>query len=92
MREISSKTFDNLIEKYSNRENFVDYTICGSLIDNHILIADGCKTTIVREKYLNEWSSCYTIIMYNKTPKKYQEIISLLDDDEIEKAEKMFFA
>ena len=92
MREITYKTFENLIEKYSQRDDFEQYTIEGCLLDNYILRASGCKTTIVREKYLNEWSSCYEIIMYNKTPKNYEKIIDLLCDDEYSKAEKLFFA
>ena len=92
MREISYKTYENLIEKYSKKENFMDWQIDGCLVDNHILTADGCKTTIVREKYLNEWSSCYEIIMYNKMPKKYQKVIDLICDDEMNEARKLFFA
>lgn len=92
MREISYNTFNNLIEQYQKQNNFEQFTIEGCLLDNYILTADKCKTTIVREKYLNEWSSCYEIIMYNKTPKKYQKIIDLIYDGYIEKANKLFFA
>lgn len=92
MREISNNTFKNLIEKYEARENFEKFTIEGCLIDNYILTAKNCKTTIVKEKYLNEWSSCYEIIMYNRTPKKYQKIINLLENEKEEEARKLFFA
>jgi hypothetical protein len=33
--------------------------------------ADGYKTAIIQEIYLNEWSSTHTVRLYNKTPKKY---------------------
>lgn len=34
--------------------------------------AKGKKTIVIKEVYLNEWSSAHTIRMYNKLPKKYQ--------------------
>lgn len=82
---------DNLINRYSKNENFELYTIPGSLLDNHIIRAKGKKTAIIREKFLNEWSSAYTIILYNKTPKKYQKVIDLLDNDNEQKATTQFF-
>lgn len=92
----SYKTVDKLINKYAEHtDNFNNGGIIefyGSLCDNYILYGDGLRTTIIREKYLNEWSSGNTIIMYNKTPKKYQRIIDLWLDGEEEKAEKLFFA
>lgn len=83
---------NKLIEKFSKRENFQMYTITGCLLDNYILTADKTKTAVIKEKYLNSWSSAYSLILYNKTPKKYQEIIDLLENDQTEKAEKKFFA
>lgn len=46
-----------------------------------ILYGDGLKTTVIREVYLNEWSSAHTIRMYNKTPAKYAAIIEAARDD-----------
>lgn len=40
-----------------------------------ILCGKDLKTTIVREVYLNEWSSAHTIRMYNVTPKKYEKYV-----------------
>lgn len=92
----SYKTVDKLIKKYAEHtDNFNNggiVTFYGGLCDNYILYGDGLKTTIIREKYLNEWSSGSTIRMYNKTPKKYQRIIDLWLECEEEKAEKLFFA
>lgn len=92
----SYKTVDNLIKKYAEyTDNFIDggiITFEGCLCDNYILFGDGLKTTIIREKYLNEWSSGSTIRMYNKTPQKYQRIIDLWTECEEEEAEKLFFA
>lgn len=33
--------------------------------------ADGMKSVLIREVYLNEWSSAHTVRRYNKLPKKY---------------------
>jgi hypothetical protein len=37
-----------------------------------ICTAEGKKTAVIQEHYLNEWSSTHTIRLYDKTPKKYQ--------------------
>lgn len=83
---------NNLIEKYQKRENFEQYQIDGCLLDNYILTADNTKTAIVKEIYLNAWSSGYNITLYNNIPKKYKKVIDLLDDEKYDKAEKLFFA
>ena len=41
-----------------------------------ICYGDGLKTTIIKEIYLNEWSSGHTIRMYNKMPKKYRKMLN----------------
>lgn len=33
-----------------------------------VLTAPGLKTAVIRERYLNEWSSAHTIRLYNKRP------------------------
>lgn len=40
-----------------------------------IMTAPKCKTTIVHEVYVNEWTSAHKIRMYNKMPNKYARII-----------------
>nr|DAE47483.1 MAG TPA: hypothetical protein [Caudoviricetes sp.] len=72
-------------------DDFQIYTISGSLCDSHIVKKDGYKTMIITEKYLNEYSSAVTIRQYNKMPKKYKQVIDLLDDGEIDKASKLFY-
>lgn len=91
MATYTQQAVDNLIKKFEARQNFNIYTIEGSLLDNYILTADNTKTAIIKEQFLNEWSSAYTIILYNKTPKKYQQVIDFLENEEQEKAEKLFF-
>lgn len=40
-----------------------------------VMRAQGCKTAIVKEVPLNEWSSAHTIRLYNKCPKKYEQMV-----------------
>lgn len=67
------KTLDNYINKGGEvlevEEGCLGYgtTIC---------LGEGLKTTIVKEVYLNEWSSSHTIRIYNKMPKKYAKMVA----------------
>lgn len=79
-----------LRDKYLDKDGMV-YTIYGCLLDNYIFTAPNYKTTIVKEHYINEWSSAYKIIMYNETPKKYNKVIDALLDGNEEKADKLFW-
>lgn len=36
---------------------------------------EGLKTAVIKEVYLNPWSSGQSIRFYNKTPKKYAKMI-----------------
>ena len=84
------KEADNLVKKKNKKGgNVIEFS--GSLVDSYLLYGYKLKTTIIKEIYLNEWSSGVTIRMYNKTPKKYQKIIELSELGENEKAEKLFF-
>lgn len=40
-----------------------------------VCFGDGLKTTIIREKYVNEWTSVHTIRSYNNMPKKYEQLL-----------------
>lgn len=84
--------FDKILEKYvKNGKDFDMITIDGSLLDNYIIHGHGLKTAIIKETYLNECSSAYSIRFYNNTPKKYDEIIKLWQDEQYEKAKQLFF-
>ena len=37
--------------------------------------AEGKKTIVIKEVYLNPWSSGHTIRMYNKMPKKLEKML-----------------
>lgn len=88
---ITNEQISDMIDRYLGYDGAI-YTIEGSLNDNYILTAEGKKTVIIREQYLNDWSSCNVIKRYNKCPKKYKRIMELLDNGEDDKAHKLFFA
>lgn len=80
----------DIIDKYYEKNGIV-LQIDGCLCDNYICYGENLKTTIIKEIPLNEWSSGVSIRSYNKTPKKYDKIIDLLEEGEYDQAEKLFF-
>lgn len=70
---------EQLINEYVNRGG-VAYEIEPGCLGYGfmILTGDGLKTVIIKEIYLNEWSSAHTIRMYNKIPAKYAAIIAAM--------------
>lgn len=88
---ITNEQISNLIDRYLGYDGMV-YKIEGTLNDNYILNAEGKKTVIIKELYLNEWASCKVIRRYNKCPKKYEKVMDLLLMGQNEKAEKLFFS
>lgn len=38
--------------------------------------AENCKTMVIKEEYLNAWSSANSVRFYKKLPKKYAEMIN----------------
>ena len=87
------------MQKYedSGRE-WIGYTIPGALIDGMIVTGYKLKTAIIKEVYLNDYSSGATIRMYKKMPAKYARIVEMIDaadyNDEVayEKICKAFYA
>ena len=67
----------HLISQYSEKGGEVITIEEGTLgYGFMIMFGDGLKTTIVKEVYINEWSSGHTVRMYNKMPKKYEQMIT----------------
>tara|TARA_R110000803_G_scaffold202309_1_gene267413 strand:+ start:425 stop:670 length:246 start_codon:yes stop_codon:yes gene_type:complete len=70
----SLKTCENLISKYINVYSG-ECTVLreGVLGLGKILLhnADGKKSIIINEFFINAWASGHTIRKYNKLPKKY---------------------
>lgn len=40
-----------------------------------LMVRDGWKSAVVRETYVNEWSSAHTVRMYERLPRKYQKFL-----------------
>ena len=45
-------------------------------VGDWILTAKGKKTVIIKEVFINSWSSGQSITIYNKTPKKYEKYLN----------------
>jgi hypothetical protein len=72
MKIYELKTVENLITQYMKKGGHIDEIEEGVLgFGTIILSASGYKYAIVKEVYLNSWSSGHTIKFYNKLPKKY---------------------
>jgi hypothetical protein len=68
---------EKLISKYLEIGGETKIIQEGSLgLGTVICFADGKKTAIIQEVFLNSWSSGHKVTMYNKTPKKYLNIIN----------------
>ena len=66
---------DGLIAHLAERGAEI-YTIPGSLVDNYIILpTDKTKGAIIKEVYLNEWSSGSSIRFFTKISKKTQKSI-----------------
>ena len=77
MKTYSLSACLELISRYAEIEGEIITLEEGSLGLGWVLcMADGCKTSLIQEVYLNEWSSTHTIRMFRKTPKKYLAMIS----------------
>ena len=85
----------DLIRQYNEIDGAEVYEITGGLVDSYILIAPGYKTAIIKEVYIDCWSSGQSIRFYNKMPAKYEKIIEMLelnDYDTSDEIIKAFYA
>ena len=74
----SYKAVDDLIARYINKGGEALQTWEGVLCSGDWFLYDfsgKLKFYVIKEVYLNEWSSAQTIRAYNKIPKKYQKIL-----------------
>lgn len=72
----SLQAVQNHIEKYNSIGGEVIEAVEGSLgYGTTICTADGKKSTVIQEVFINEWSSSHTITLYNKLPKKYEKLL-----------------
>lgn len=75
----SYQQVDSLIERYTNKGGEALQTSEGVLGSDDWLLYDfggKLKFIVIREIYLNSWSSAHTVRKYNRIPKKYQKILN----------------
>lgn len=90
-RYITQENIDYLKQEVYEVGGIV-YIIPGCLKDNYIMVAPSqFKSMVIKEHYLNEWSSENLCIMYKKLPKKYEKVIELLKEDKEEQAYNQFW-
>lgn len=79
MKTYTLKSCEELIDRYVNQYNG-ELTVIdeGCLGLGLILLhnAQGKKTIVIREVYVNAWVSTHTIRKYNKIPKKYNQLLN----------------
>ena len=70
-------TIEGLIKKYIDSGGEVSILEEGSLGHGTSLLhnAPGKKVIVIKEVYLNPWSSGHTVRMYNRMPKKYKKAL-----------------
>ena len=69
----SLKSVERLIDRYLDIEGGEIKTIEEGVLGYGVTVctAPNKKTSVIKEIYINGWSSGHTIRKYNKTPKKY---------------------
>ena len=69
----SSTAVENLIERYANKGGKIVKLKDSALLEYGLAICmgDKLKYCVIKDQYLNEWSSAYVARFYNKLPKKY---------------------
>jgi hypothetical protein len=66
---------DRCVNQYKGELTILDEGVLGlGLILLHS--AQGKKTIVIKEVYVSAWSSTHTIRMYNKIPKKYNQLLN----------------
>lgn len=67
---------DKLIDKYYELNGDVYIIDEGCLAYGLVICkAEGKKSCVIKEVYINSWSSGQSVRFYNKLPKKYEDMI-----------------
>ena len=78
MKNYTLKTCEELIYKYVNNLGGECLEIeegCLGLGTILLHSAEGKKAVLIKEFFINEWTSGHTIRTYNNLPKKYNKLI-----------------
>jgi len=79
MKNYSLKSCEDLITKYVNQYNGECLEIeegCLGLGTILLHSAEGKKSILIKEVFINAWESGHSIKMFNKLPKKYIQLIN----------------
>ena len=72
MKHYTIKAIEGIVKKYRKRGGKAVKIKEGSLGFGEMVLFDRVyKTIVIKEVYLNGWSSSHTIRFYEKTPRKY---------------------
>ena len=83
MANYTLETCKNLIEKYANQHGGEITTVREGVLGLGTVVlhrAEGKKTYVINEVYVNAWVSAYTVRSYNKIPKKYEKLIEKVEE------------
>ena len=74
------KAVEELTQRYLHLGGEVETLEEGTLGLGTVLLygAPGKKVIVIKEVYLNHWSSGHTVRMYNKIPKKYEKALEMV--------------
>lgn len=73
----SCTAVENLARRYYEKGGEVIEVVPGSIgYGITIMYGEGLKTTVVKEVYVNEWSSAHKIRTYKKMPEKYRQMLN----------------
>ena len=77
MKLYSSSAVEKLAEKYIARGGIITVLEESVLLEYGLAIfqAEGAKSAVIQDHFLNEWSSAYRVRMYNVLPKKYEKLL-----------------
>jgi len=76
MRSYGLKAIEALIEKYVECDGEIITLQEGTLgVGVTICCGHGLKTAVIKEVYVNEWTSTHTLRMYDRMPQKYRRLI-----------------
>jgi hypothetical protein len=73
MKIYSLEAIEKLISHYTKNGGSIETIKEGTLgYGTTVLKCEKLKFAVIKEVYLNEWSSGHTVRLYNKLPQKYQ--------------------
>ena len=76
MKLYTNEAVQKVLDLYQQREGYEAAYMSGSLLDDIVATAIGCKTMVAREVFVNEWTSAYSIRFYNECPRKYRKLLN----------------